>query len=101
MDRPFANQLTRGGTIRKHRPGGGQYAQTSGATSIFNYEAVYRTAPATPGLLNIRVEPLVCAYCNSPMIAIKLLAEHAGIPKISHYTFTSAQTTVPQVSEKV
>jgi hypothetical protein len=24
MDRPFANKLTRGGTIQKHRPGGGQ-----------------------------------------------------------------------------
>ena len=24
MDRPFANKLTRGGTIRKHRPGQGQ-----------------------------------------------------------------------------
>ena len=24
MDRPFANKLTRGGTIQKHRPGGNQ-----------------------------------------------------------------------------
>ena len=38
-----------------------QFAQTSGATRIFFYklindEAVYRTAPATPGLLNTFVK---------------------------------------------
>ena len=30
--------------------------------------------------LNILVAPLVCAYCNSPMIAFELLAKHEGSP---------------------
>ena len=32
-------------------------------------------------IMNILVAPLVCAYCNSPLIAFKLLAKHEGSPK--------------------
>ena len=31
--------------------------------------------------MNILVAPLVCAYCNSPMIAFELLAKHEDSPK--------------------
>ena len=36
---------------------------------------------------NIYVALLVCAYCNSSMIAFELLAKHAGSPADSNYKF--------------
>ena len=44
---------------------------------------------------NRRVAPLACAYCNSPMISFKLLAQHSVGPTDWHCTFTSALTTLP------
>ena len=77
MDRPFANKLTRGGTIQKHRPGGGQARggskpKLTPRSSYYQYRYLH---------MNILVAPLVCAYCNSPMIAFELLAKHEDSPK--------------------
>ena len=77
MDRPFANKLTRGGTILMHRPGGGQARGGSKRKLIprsFYYQYRYSH-------MNTLVAPLVCAYCNSPMIAFELLVKHEGSPK--------------------
>ena len=36
--------------------------------------------------MNKIVAPLVCAYCNTPMIAFEHLIKHAGSPIDSHYS---------------
>ena len=66
--------LTRGGTIRKHCPGGcqargGSKPKLTPGSSYYQYRYSH---------MNILVAPLVCAHCNSPVIAFELLAKHEG-----------------------
>ena len=57
--------------IRKHRPGGGQ-ARGGSKPKLSHRLSYYRYRYAH---MNIFVAPLVCAYCNSPMIAFEMLAK--------------------------
>ena len=77
MSKNYSHKLTRGGPIWKHRPSGGQ-AMGGSKPKLTPHLSYY---PYRYLHTNILVAPLVCTYCNSPMIAFELLAKHEGSPK--------------------
>ena len=81
----FIYKITRGGTIHRHRSGGGQ-ARGGSKPKLTPHSSSYQFRYSH---MNILVAPLVCAYCNSPMIAFELLAKHEGSPKTRTTSLTA------------
>ena len=81
----FIYKLTRGGRIHRHRSGGGQ-ARGGSKPKLTPHSSYYQYRYSH---MNILVAPLVCAYCNSSMIAFELLAKHEGSPKTRTTSLTA------------
>ena len=89
--------LASGGKILKHCPCCGQAMGviTSKLTPCLSYYHWWYLH------MNILLAPFVCAYCNSTIIALELLANYTVSPTDSLWRSTSALTTWPPVLVKV
>ena len=83
--------LASGGKILKHCPGcdlamGGITSKLTPCLSYYQWRYLH---------MNILLAPFVCAYCNSTIITLELLAKYTVSPTDSLWRSTSALTTWP------